>query len=239
MHYPLPDLSDFAFILAFFVLPALFSPVSGSITIPTVENIPWLTVLLYSLLVAYMAFRYHTDVKCHTGVSFRLVKSRASSGFRAKAAYVILTICCYMLLILTDTLFSFLATQSGAQNAVPSVSVTAQNTADTLFLVFWTALLASFEEFTYRYLLPVRLRSFVSYCATCTRFRSVWLFICEAAVICLFALSHRYMGWWAVANALTAGIILRSGFFITGSVYPALIAHILYNLTAFYGILKS
>lgn len=230
MHYPLFDLSELFLILAFFVFPSLFSAPSESVSIPSSSDIPWLTVILYTLLVTYMAIRYHTAKK-HSVVYGR--KTKALSFLM----YISSTLTTVLLLIAANFIVSKFASHYSGDSFQPDINVSAESLADNVFLVFWTALLASFEEFTYRWLLPERLISLWPVRLPEDSYTTTRKIICEAAVICLFALSHRYMGWWAVLNALLAGIILRTRYFISGSVYPALFAHILYNLTAFYGIL--
>lgn len=239
MHYPLINIADFAFILAFFVLPALFSTGTGNVTVPDAEHIPWLSVIVYSALTAYMIVRYHTTKH---SLSVYENDDGNAKGFAAKklsrlCLWFVNSFTTLIYLCIANYIITKLALHSGGDTSLPEITVTAANTKDKLFLVFWTALLACFEEFTYRWLLPVRLRSFMLHGKPDDDYTVTEKILCEISIICLFALSHRYMGWWAVLNALIAGIILRTRFFISGSVYPALIAHILYNLIAFYGIL--
>lgn len=236
MHYPFLDLTDFCFILILFVLPALFSPVTGSVTIPESGNIPWMTVLVYGLLVVYMIIRYHHAQK-HTQTDHQ--KDTTAKGKSLKIlTFFTSTVTTFLMLTFTNFIVTRIATDFSGFSPVPSVSATVETEADKLILVLWTILLATFEEFTYRWLLPVRLRSFWIERRPADAYTTTRKILCEAAIICLFALAHRYMGWWAVLNALLAGTILRTCFFKTGSVYPALIAHVLYNLTVFYGILN-
>ena len=238
MHYPLSDLADFAFILIFFVMPALFSSTSGNVTVPNAADIPWLTVIVYTALTAYMAIRYsHSDKE----IRFYRPEGRNSRFSRIFLFFnnsIVNIVTPFFCLLLSNFIVSRMASVSGGADALPSIRVTAETTADRLFLVFWTALLAAFEEFTYRWLIPSRLLSLWAERRPKDEYTITRKVLCELGAVCLFALSHRYMGWWAVLNAFIAGVILRTNFFVSGSVYPALIAHILYNLTAFYGILK-
>lgn len=238
MHYPLIDLADFTFILGFFVLPSLFSSVSGNVTVPNASDIPWLTVIIYTALTVYMAVRYsHSDKKV------QLYRAEGGNRFFSRMLHslnngVINTVTPFFCLLAGNFIVSRMASVSGGADALPSITVTVETTSDRLFLVLWTTLLAAFEEFTYRWLIPARLLSFWPDRRPKDEYTTTRKVLCELAAICLFALSHRYMGWWAVLNALIAGVVLRTNFFVSGSVYPALTAHILYNLTAFYGILK-
>lgn len=241
MQYPIIDIADFAFILAFFVVPSLFSNGTGSVTIPDAEHIPWMTVAVYSVLVIYMMVRYHSTK--HDSMQKDNVSGKPSQGFVSKAANfitrgVVSTFLTFIYLCLANYIISRLALTFGGMSSIPAIQVAATSFKDKIFLLFWTILLASFEEFTYRWLLPTRLLSLWALRRPEDAYTTTRKILCEIAVICLFALSHRYMGWWAVLNALIAGVILRTRFFISGSVYPAFIAHTLYNLTAFYGILK-
>lgn len=234
MHYPLLDLTDFCFVLFFFVVPALFSPVTGSVSVPSSQDISWTSILLYACLVIYMAFRYHISKKNNPSKETE-TSHKTVSFFSQKCVTIVTT---FLYLAVSNYIITKLAYHFGGDDAIPSIQGSVSSTGDTVFLTGWTILLAAFEEFTYRWFLPVRLRSLFLHDRTEDEYTVTIKIICELIVACLFALAHRYMGWWAVLNAFIAGIILRSRFFITGSVYPALIAHILYNLTAFYGILK-
>lgn len=234
MHHILFDLAEFAFILIIFVIPGLFTPTTGTITLPDTENIPWLTVAVYAILVLYMMVRYHSSGK-KLSESAAAPRSRKEKLSKAVQCFTQIFIT-YVYLSLTNLIVSKTADTFG----MPSINVISDGVdtrADKFFLVFWVFLLAAFEEFTYRWLLPARLRSLWVDRRPSDEYTTTRKVLCEAVIICLFALTHRYMNWWAVLNAFIAGIILRTRFFITGSVYPALIGHALYNMSAFYGIL--
>lgn len=235
MHYSIPDLADFAFILAFFVLPAVFSPETGVITVPEAGNIPWMTILVYVLLVTYICIRYHLARK-HAHADAQADRT-SRTKMRGALIFFSNTAAALFLLMATNFLTTTLATNISGSAPVPSVTATVKTTADKLILVLWTMLLAAFEEYTYRWLLPTRLRFFLAESRPADAYTTTRKVLCEAVIICLFALAHRYMSWWAVLNAFFAGSILRISFFTSGSLYPGLIAHILYNLTVFYDIL--
>lgn len=235
MHYPLFDLAEFAFILILFVMPGLFAPSTGTITLPDSDSIPWLTVAVYGILVLYMMVRYHSSGnKQHSAGS---APRSGKEKFARATQFFTQTVLTYAFLSLLNLIVSKAADTFGMQ-PINVISDGIDTRSDKIFLVFWVTLLAAFEEFTYRWLLPARLHELWDERRPEDEYTTTRKILCEAVIICLFALSHRYMNWWAVLNAFIAGIILRTRFFVTGSVYPALIGHALYNLSAFYGILS-
>lgn len=242
MQYPILDLADFCLILTLFVLPAIFSAPGNSVNVPDASSIPVMTVVIYSVLVIYMAVRYHQSAKPS------YISESADSGKKRSLAGRLLshisngftqTFVTLISILISNTIISKLAVHYGNGSLIPAINVNVTTTADKAVLFFWTLLLASFEEFAYRWLIPARLRSLVLRNGKEDELTITKKALCELAVLCLFALAHRYMGWWAVLNAFLAGIIFRSRYFLSGSVYPALAAHTLYNLIAFYGILNA
>jgi membrane protease YdiL (CAAX protease family) len=78
---------------------------------------------------------------------------------------------------------------------------------------------ASFEEILYRVFLPTRLRTF-----------KVPEYAAYSVSLVLFALAHRSLGIWGIANALVCGASLQYCYKKTGSVGAICAVHGAYNL---------
>lgn len=102
-------------------------------------------------------------------------------------------------------------------------------------LILSVIIAALYEESLFRIFLPnalIELFELFSPVSHLSRQKKICRIIVEIAVICLFALAHRYLGLPAVLNALFCGIILRICFILTGSIFIPVIAHSAYNLLA-------
>ena len=89
-------------------------------------------------------------------------------------------------------------------------------------------LAAAYEEALYRVYLPYRLNAVLPLTKPNT-FRTVLI---EATVIALFALAHRYLGWYSMLFAAGAGALLRVFYLTVKKRAPNLIAFLC--VTAFH-----
>jgi membrane protease YdiL (CAAX protease family) len=122
-----------------------------------------------------------------------------------------------------------LATASGVTSAlskliggVPETVITGEWTFGVWFFannILGAFVFASFEEILYRVFLPARLRSF-----------KVPEWAAFAVSLVLFALAHRPLGIWGIANALLCGASLQYCYKKTGSVAAVCAVHGAYNL---------
>ena len=92
--------------------------------------------------------------------------------------------------------------------------------------------LACYEEMLYRFFLPEKARRIVSLVFANpepTRISRMFYAFAEFIPICLFALAHRYLGVYAVCNALCAAIILRAAFWKKAPIFGLCAVHAAYN----------
>ena len=119
-------------------------------------------------------------------------------------------------------------------------------------MIFATAVAAFYEEILYRWYGPKLLKRAFSWKLgflgkhvfqkkTTYQKKNLplsWIFV-EALLVIIFALSHGYGGWLAVANALVAGSILRLCALRTTSPWVGFFSHLAYNLIQFALLLQS
>ena len=113
-------------------------------------------------------------------------------------------------------------------------------------MIFATAVAALYEELLYRWYSPMLLNLAFSWKLgfqgkTTYQKKNLplrWIFV-EALLVIIFALSHGYGGWLAVANALVAGSILRLCALRTTSPWVGFFSHLAYNLIQFALLLQS
>ena len=85
---------------------------------------------------------------------------------------------------------------------------------------------AFYEEIIYRFYLTDALYSLISRKAK-ARF---WLYFAEVFAGLCFAAAHLYLGVFSVINAAFAHVILRLCYKKTGSIWPGVTAHFIYNV---------
>ncbi|MBO7163608.1 MAG: CPBP family intramembrane metalloprotease [Spirochaetaceae bacterium] len=113
-------------------------------------------------------------------------------------------------------------------------------------MIFATAVAALYEELLYRWYSPMLLNLAFSWKlgfqgkTACLHKNPPlrWIFV-EGLLVIIFALSHGYGGWLAVANALVAGSILRLCVMYTKKPWVGFFSHLAYNLIQFALLLKS
>ena len=113
-------------------------------------------------------------------------------------------------------------------------------------MIFATAVAALYEELLYRWYSPMLLNLAFSWKLgfqgkTACQHKNPplrWILV-EGLLVIIFALSHGYGGWLAVANALVAGSILRLCAIRRTSPWMGFWTHLAYNLIQFALLLKS
>ena len=113
-------------------------------------------------------------------------------------------------------------------------------------MIFATAVAALYEELLYRWYSPMLLNLAFSWKLgfqgkTACQHKNPPLrrILVEGLLVIIFALSHGYGGWLAVANALVAGSILRLCAIRRTSPWMGFWTHLAYNLIQFALLLKS
>jgi membrane protease YdiL (CAAX protease family) len=130
-----------------------------------------------------------------------------------------------ILLFLISTILQFAAYFADSEN-ISQKPVFPQNVKDVFFCIITFFFSASFEELIFRYYIPEAgfhiLKSFLP------EKNGSLTAECSAAV--LFALCHRYLGFFAVFNALFAHFVLRFCFKKTDSILFSVSVHFIYNI---------
>ena len=167
--------------------------------------------------------------------------SKRSARLLRAALFSSSLLTCFGSLLLCGLLFWRL--QCLFPNSAPSVVLpkSAAGWAACVFLLLASAL---FEEALYRWYLPAALLKIAeTFCkskkasanqSARKALSSAGRWICEIAALLLFALAHRWQGWFSVSNALCCGIILRLCAVRAKSLAPGILAHFLYNVCALF-----
>ena len=96
---------------------------------------------------------------------------------------------------------------------------------------------AFFEEVLYREFFPKTLYTLLDGLASDKMKLAVRIFV-EASAVVIFAMAHRYMGIFAVANAALCAVALRNCYVKTDSAYTGTVVHFLYNMISLFFVLR-
>ncbi len=208
-HQLITEISEYFIITAVLALPPLFVPQQAG----AVLRVPSAGALLfYALASLFLYLRARSTQK-------------ALSGFCA-AAWLLL---CFCALACSAALWNRIAAFVG-ENAVHAAL---PDETGRRFLFFsGIIVLACYEEMLYRFFLPEKARRIVSLVFANpepTRISRMFYALAELIPICLFALAHRYLGVYAVCNALCAAIILRAAFWKKAPIFGLCAVHAAYN----------
>ncbi len=209
VHQLITEISEYFIITAILALPPLFVPqqTGAVLRVPSVG-----ALLFYALASLFLYLRGRSTQK-------------ALSGHYAAARLLL----CFCALACSAALWNRIAAFAG-ENAVyaPLPDETGRR-----FLFFsGIIVLACYEEMLYRFFLPEKARRIVSLVFANpepTRISRMFYAFAEFIPIALFALAHRYLGVYAVCNALCAAIILRATFWKKVPIFGLCAVHAAYN----------
>ena len=209
VHQLITEISEYFIITAVLALPPLFVPQQAG----AVLRVPSAGALLfYALASLFLYLRARSTQK-------------ALSGFCAAARLLL----CFCALACSAALWNRIAAFAG-ENAVHAAL---PDETGRRFLFFsGIIILACYEEMLYRFFLPEKARRIVSLVFANpepTRISRMFYALAELIPICLFALAHRYLGVYAVCNALCAAIILRAAFWKKAPIFGLCAVHAAYN----------
>ena len=208
-HQLITEISEYFIITAVLALPPLFVPqqTDAVLRVPSVG-----ALLFYALAALFLYLRTRSTQK-------------ALSGFCAAARLLL----CFCALACSAALWNRIAAFAG-ENAVHA-ALPAETGRRFLFFS-GIIVLACYEEMLYRFFLPEKARRIVSLVFTdpdSARISRMFYTLAELIPICLFALAHRYLGVYAVCNALCAAIILRAAFWKKAPIFGLCAVHAAYN----------
>ena len=140
---------------------------------------------------------------------------------------------CYCALIVSALFWNYIAKITGKTELPPFNLPTTFNKRLLLFVSAFV--LASYEEMLFRFFLPERGLAIVKSIAAAYKKpeQPVAVIAAELIPIVLFALAHRYLGIYAVCNALCAAVILRFALYKKMHIAVLCAVHGAYNITIF------
>ena len=208
-HQLITEISEYFIITAVLALPPLFVPQQAGavLRVPSVG-----ALLFYALAALFLYLRTRSTQK-------------ALSGFCAAARLLL----CFCALACSAALWNRIAAFAG-ENAVHAAL--SDETGRRFLFFSGIIILACYEEMLYRFFLPEKARRIVSLVFANpepTRISRMFYALAELIPICLFALAHRYLGVYAVCNALCAAIILRAAFWKKAPIFGLCAVHAAYN----------
>ena len=228
-------------------LPQLFDGLDGAIQGQSQQEIlekavnPSIVAALLQGLFAFAMLLRSNELALIAGrapASSEIEKKRSTFSRQLNFLWLLLV---FGLLLANSLLWNGLAQATGTK-AIAAVSLQLQSLPS---MIFATAVAALYEELLYRWYGPQLLHRAVSwklgfpgktaYQKKNTRLK---LFM-ETLLVIVFALSHGYGGWLAVANALVAGSILRLCAIRTTGPWVGFVAHLAYNFVQFALLLQA
>lgn len=230
-------------------LPQLFGGLDGTLQGQNQEEIlekavnPSIFPALLQGLFAFAMFLRSKELDLIFGKvtpSSEIEKKCPTMSYQVRLRWFLLV---FGLLLVNSFLWNGLAQATGKE---PIAKATIQLHSLPL-MIFATAIAAFYEEILYRWYGPKLLKLafscgkqiFQGKTAYQKKKTTMPLIFVEALLVIIFALSHGYGGWFAVANALIAGSILRLCVIYTGSLWVGFLAHLTYNLIQFALLLRG
>ena len=223
VHQLITEISEYFIITAVLALPPLFvsQQTDAVLRVPSVG-----ALLFYALAALFLYLRARSTQKADSAFRRKAASKRATAAVLSFAARLLL---CFCALACSAALWNRIAAFAG-ENAVyaPLPDETGRR-----FLFFsGIIVLACYEEMLYRFFLPEKARRIVSLVFANpepTRISRMFYALAEFIPIALFALAHRYLGVYAVCNALCAAIILRTAFWKKVPIFGLCAVHAAYN----------
>ena len=231
-HQLITEISEYFIITALLALPPLFVPQQTG----AVLRVPSVGALLFYMAAALFLFLRGRSTQSPLSA---LNTAEPDAAFRRKAAskrataavlsFAARLLLCFCALACSAVLWNRIAAFAG-ENAVHAPL---PDEAGRRFLFFsGIIVLACYEEMLYRFFLPEKARRIVSLVFSdpdSARISRILYALAELIPICLFALAHRYLGIYAVGNALCAAVILRTAFYKKVPIFGLCAVHAAYN----------
>ena len=232
VHQLITEISEYFIITAVLALPPLFVPHQTGVVL----HVPSLGALLFYMAAALFLFLRGRSTQstlsalntAEPDATFcrKAASKRATSAVLSFAARLLL---CFCALACSAALWNRIAAFAG-ENAVHAPL---PDEAGRRFLFFsGIIVLACYEEMLYRFFLPEKARRIVSLVFSdpdSAHVSRILYALAEFIPICLFALAHRYLGVYAVCNALCAAVILRTAVCKKVPIFGLCAVHAAYN----------
>ncbi|EPF30612.1 hypothetical protein HMPREF9194_00929 [Treponema maltophilum ATCC 51939] len=240
VHQLIAEISEYFIITAVLALPPLFVPHQTG----AVLRVPSLGALLFYMAAALFLFLRARSTQSafpalNTVEPDAAFNQKADAAFRRKAAskratsavlsFAARLLLCFCALACSAALWNRIAAFAG-ENAVHAPL---PDEAGRRFPFFsGIIVLACYEEMLYRFFLPEKARRIVSLVFSdpdSAHVSRMFYALAEFIPICLFALAHRYLGIYAVGNALCAAVILRTAVCKKVPIFGLCAVHAAYN----------
>ena len=227
LHHINTRILEYCIIIVVFVLPPIFSHAgsdfSGKKNIPAFLPLGALTVYAAAAVFLYLRTQRRSKI---FGIS-------EAFSFKRILSLVYKMVVCYCALIASALFWNYIAKITGKTELPPFMF---PQSVDKRRLLFASAfVLASDEEMLFRFFLPERGLAIVKSIAAAYKKteQPVAVIVAELIPIVLFALAHRYLGLYAVCNALCAAVILRFALYKKMHIAVLCTVHSAYNITIF------
>ena len=227
LHHINTRILEYCIIIVVFVLPPIFSHAgsdfSGEKNIPSFLPLGALTVYAAAAVFLYLRSERRSKI---FGIS-------EAFSFKRILSLVYKMVVCYCALIVSALFWNYIAKITGKTELPPFNLPT---TFNKRLLLFASAIvLASYEEMLFRFFLPERGLAIVKSIASAYEKpeQPVAVIAAELIPIVLFAFAHRYLGLYAVCNALCAAVILRFALYKKLHIAVLCAVHSAYNITIF------
>lgn len=227
--YKIFSVLEFLIITVFFICPSLFASYSGrEVLLDFSHGYRLQTFMLFfvSLLVFYMerkVFMHESKLLKDRKTNFII---KAGSGtFCLGVLFLISAFCELLSFFLTSPLL-----KSESRIIFPRAVFYKLNFVTGTFLAAFT------EEIFYRFYLPEGLKrnlSILSFERLNPKSSKVINLSLEVTAVLIFALMHRYLGFFAVVNAFFSGAVLRVCMKKTNSIMVPAVIHFIYNISVF------
>lgn len=228
LHHVKPRILEYCIIIVIFVLPPIFSHAgpdfSGEKNIPSF--LPFGALVFYAAVAVFLYFR--TERRSDILGIFEPL------SFKRILSLVYKIIVCYCALLASALFWNYIAKITGKTELPPFMF---PQSVDKRFLLCASAIvLASYEEMLFRFFLPERSLALIKSIAAAYKKSEppvAAVIAAELIPIVLFALAHRYLGLYAVCNALCAAVILRFALYKKLHIAVLCAVHSAYNITVF------
>ena len=227
LHHINTRILEYCIIIVVFVLPPIFSHAgsdfSGEKNIPAFLPLGALTVYAAAAVFLYLRTERRSKI---FGIS-------EAFSFKRILSLVYKMVVCYCALIASALFWNYIAKITGKTELPPFNLLTTFNKRLLLFASAFV--LAFYEEMLFRFFLPERGLAIVKSIAAAYKKteQPVAVIVAELIPIVLFALAHRYLGLYAVCNALCAAVILRLALYKKLHIAVLCAVHGAYNITIF------
>lgn len=223
------SLAEFIFVAFFLIAPPLFNAPKNEIILDFSKGYSVSTYAVFLVSIFIFTERIYADKK----------NSKTSDLIAKKSSFIekisVGTVCLGAIFIVS-AIFQLFALLENKNSFNSQKIVFPEN-----FFYFANFLLGTFfaafsEEVIYRFYFPFALKENVKNLSrgklNSENSKALNLFF-EFLSVCVFALSHRYLGILAVLNAFFSGLILRFCMIKTKSVFVPFLIHSIYNFSVF------